>query len=310
MPWPETAEERDRARAERVEVVRAPDGDLVAIVTPPAPGTPPAGLAVVHLTRPRSHRNRDWVRGARWLAARGFAACRFDYHGNGDSTGSNGFLDPSAPNQSDLMAILRTLRDLGVAERFVLTGSCFDARTALSAMLAEPDWIRGIAFVSAPVMSLDTMRELRNARGKWEGVWQAMQNRDNWKRLADRELWKNVESRLRGLGRAAGEPSSAGEGPPLDPNFVSAFEALVRSRARALFLYGEADQEFLTFQGALQRLWPRLEDGARERLEVEIWPGSVHDGFNRIDRQKEIVERVLDWVAAFHPAARPAGARS
>ncbi|HTO91484.1 MAG TPA: alpha/beta hydrolase [Candidatus Sulfotelmatobacter sp.] len=310
MPWAETAEERERARAEQPRIVRAPDGDLVAIVTPPAPGAPPAGLAAVHLTRPRSHRNRDWVRGARWLAARGFAACRFDYHGNGDSSGVNGFLDPSTPNQSDLMAILRTLRDSGIAERFVLTGSCFDARTALSAMLAEPDWVHGIAFVSAPVMSLDTMRELRNSRGKWEGVWQAMQNRDNWKRLADPELWRNVESRLRGLGRSSAEPGAPSQGPALDPNFVGAFEALARSTTRALFLYGEADQEFLTFQGALERLWPRLDARTRERLEVEIWPGSVHDGFNRMDRQKEIVERVLQWVLALHPAARAVEARS
>jgi pimeloyl-ACP methyl ester carboxylesterase len=303
------ATERERALAETPFVVRAPEGDLVAILTPPAPEAPPAGLAVVHLTRPRSHRNRNWVHGARRLAARGFAACRFDYHGNGDSSGENALLDPSSPNQSDLMAVLRALRETGVAERFVLTGSCFDARTALSALLEEPGWIHGLAFVSAPVMSLEHMRELRSASGHWGGVWRAMQNRDNWKRLADPELWRNVESRLRGLGRSSADSGSDDQGPPLDPGFVSAFQALISSSARALFLYGEDDQEFLTFEPALGTLFARLDALALERIEVEVWPGRVHDGFNRIDRQQEIVERVLSWVSALHPSAGPVEAR-
>jgi len=299
----ETAAERGRARAETPLVVRAPAGDLVAIHTPADPQAPPAGRCVVHLTRPRSHRNRKWVRGARALAAGGFSACRFDYHGNGDSTGDNALLDPSHPYVDDLMAVLAALRAERGERRFILTGSCFDARTALAAFSREPGWIDGLAFISAPVMPLADMHAMRASRGSWNGVWQAVHNPDNWKRLADPALWRNVESRLRGAtGRAEPAPD-ARAGPALDPGFVRDFEALVASPARALFLYGEDDQELLTFQPVVERLLPGLPPGARERIRVEIWPGEVHDGFNHLDRQREIVERVLEWVTSFHPAA-------
>ncbi len=302
----------ERARAERPMVVRAATGDLVAIVTPPAPAAPAAGLGVVHLTRPRSHRNRTWVLGARRLAARGFTACRFDYHGNGDSGGENAFLDPSAPCREDLRAVLDALRERHGVSRFVLTGNCFDARTALAALLDAPGAIAGVAFLSAPVMPLEVMDGLRTSTGEWGGVWQAVNNPANWKRLADPSLWRNVEARLRGVvGRAVpGAPDEANAGgPALDPGFVAAFDALVASKARALFLYGEEDQELLTFQPVMERMLPALDAGARERIRVEIWPGEVHDGFNRLDRQREIVDRVLEWVESFHPAAPADAAR-
>lgn len=296
----ESPAERERARAETPMVVPGPAGDLVAIHTPAAPEASAAGLCVVHLTRPRSHRNRNWVRGARRLAALGFSACRFDYHGNGDSEGANLPLDPSAPNTGDLLAVLAALRQRG-ERRFVLTGNCFDARTALSAFPTESASIAGLAFLSAPVMPLATMESLRTSRGHWGGVWQAVNNPDNWKRLADPRLWRNVESRLRGVaGPASAAPDSAGIG--LDPEFLASFEALVASRARALFLYGEDDAEWLTFRPVAEHLLPGLEPEARARIEFELWPGEVHDGFNAIDRQESIVERVLTWIETFHPA--------
>lgn len=304
----ETAAERARARAETPMLIPAETGDLVAIVTPPDPEVAPAGLCAVHLTRPRSHRNRNWVRGARWLAARGFSACRFDYHGNGDSSGENGFLDPSSPYLADLMAVLRTLREQHGESRFILTGNCFDARTALAALPVEPGWIAGLAFLSAPVMPLSAMHEMRTSRGEWGGVWQAVQNPENWRRVSDPALWRNVQSRLRGALGGGASPGEPGGGPALDPGFVNAFQALVASPARALILYGQDDQELLTFLPVIERLLPALSAEARARIQVEIWPGEVHDGFNHLDRQQQIVDRVLEWVAAFHPAATAASA--
>jgi pimeloyl-ACP methyl ester carboxylesterase len=302
MDWAETEEERARASAERPMVIAAPEGELVAIFTPPAPEAAPAGVCTIHLTRPRSHRNRNWVRGARRLATRGFAACRFDYHGTGDSGGASTFLDPSAPYRSDVVAVLRHLRDALGQRRFVLTGSCFDARTALSALLDEPEAIAGIGFISAPVMALDTMRELRNERRSWGDMLQAVARTENWKRLGDPGLWRAVETRLRGASRSA-RAETEEAGPPLDAAFVDAFRSLEHSRARALFLYGDDDQEFHTFEPVLRRLWPALSEDAKARLEIDIWPGVVHDGFLDIAQQERIVGRVLDWVLAFHPAA-------
>jgi hypothetical protein len=166
-------------------------------------------------------------------------------------------------------------------------------------MLVEPAWIVGIAFVSAPVMQIESVHQLRAARGRWKGIWQALNNPDNWRRLSDRKLWQRAELRLRAIAGGVDEPAAA----RLDDSFVRAFGALACSSARALFLFGEADKEFLAFEAARRHLWSNLSAQARARLEVEIWPGEVHDGIRNIRRQKEIVERVLDWVMTFHPSS-------
>src|SRR5215813_827033 len=100
MPWRETAAELERARAEVPVAWPTPAGTLFGILTPEAPVAGANGRkphCVLLFTRPRSHRNRMWIEGARRLAVRGFAAFRFDYHGTGDSEGQSAFLDPNQP---------------------------------------------------------------------------------------------------------------------------------------------------------------------------------------------------------------------
>lgn len=306
MPWRETAAELDRARAEVPVKLPAPGGELFGIYTPPDPAAPAAGRCVVHLTRPRSHRNRNWVEAARRLASRGFAAFRFDYHGTGDSGGVSAFLDPREPYHDDVIAAIRFVRTRFGATRFVLTGSCFDARTALSAFRDESDAIDGLAFVAAPVMSIEHMRELHDAGKDWRHVLRALHNRDNWRALRDPERWREMAQVVARVTRGARDPEPAAEsaapaGPALDPGFRRDFDALVGSPARALFLYGEEDPEFRTFQPVLRDLWPALPAETRARFTVEVWPGEVHGGFLEMTRQRLILGRVLDWVLALHP---------
>jgi alpha/beta superfamily hydrolase len=308
MPWRETASDLARARAEIAVKVPSPLGELFGVYTPPAPEAPAAHLCVVHLTRPRSHRNRNWVEAARRLAGHGFAAFRFDYHGTGDSGGASGFLDPREPYHDDVTAAIRFVRARFGATRFVLTGSCFDARTALSAFRDEAEAIAGLAFVAAPVMSLELMRELHDAGKDWRHVLKALHNRDNWLALRDPGRWRQMAQVVARVGRGAREteaargPSpTAAPGPELDPGFRRDFDALARSRARALFLYGEEDPEFRTFQPVLRDLWPALPPEIRARFVVEVWPGEVHGGFLEMTRQRLILGRVLDWVRELHP---------
>src|SRR5262245_49011549 len=126
MPWLESATELARARAERAFVVDAATGRLFGVFTPPAPEAKAAGTCVVLLTRPRSHRNRMWIEGARRLAAKGFATVRFDYHGCGDSGGDSAVLDPNRPYRDDVVAMIRHAREHFGATRFVVCGACFD----------------------------------------------------------------------------------------------------------------------------------------------------------------------------------------
>jgi alpha/beta superfamily hydrolase len=315
MPWRETPAELGRARAEIAVKLPAPGGELFGIYTPPDPATAAAGSCVVHLTRPRSHRNRNWVEAARGLATRGFAAFRFDYHGTGDSAGESAFLDPREPYHDDVTAVIRFVRERFGAERIVLTGSCFDARTALSAFRDESAAIEGLAFVAAPVMTLEHMRELHDAGKDWRHLVRALHNRDNWRSLRDPARWRDMAQVVARVTRGARDPEPVTEatagpgGPVLDPGFRSDFDALVASRARALFLYGEEDPEFRTFQPVLRDLWPALAPEVRARFVIEVWPGEVHGGFLEMTRQRLILSRVIDWVMTLHPdpATHPAG---
>jgi alpha/beta superfamily hydrolase len=306
MPWRETDAELARARAERPTVIPTPAGALYGIFTPPAPEAAPAGLCAVLFTRPRLHRNRMWVEAARRLAVSGFACFRFDYHGTGDSEGASAFLDPNRPYREDAEAVLRHLRAHEGQRRFVLSGLCFDARTALSAFVTEGDAIEGLVFIAAPVMELDTMSVANAARRSWSDVGHALLDPAKWRALRAPARWRHV-GRL--LGRMAGRSLARGEREdPLSASFAEHLGALARSRARALFLYGADDMEYQSFRVAERSLLPRLPADVRARLEVEVWPGVVHHGTHHVDRQREILDRVTGWILALHPARAGADA--
>ena len=300
MPWLETAPELERARAERPFVVNAPTGRLVGVFTPAAPASEPAGLCVVMLTRPRSHRNRMWIEGARRLAANGFSTVRFDYHGCGDSGGESARLDPNRPYRDDVGAGSRHTRAHFGARRFIVCGSCFDARTALSAFAAEGDSLAGLVFIAAPVMELDTVVQVHADTKDWAHIWRALFKPDNWRALADRGRWRYMASVFgRITGRSLG---GAREELPLSRGFVDDFRALVRSRARALFLYGHDDAEYASFKVAEGTLFASLPADVRARFDVEVWPGMVH-GFLEMTRQRETFARAIGWIEAQHPRA-------
>jgi pimeloyl-ACP methyl ester carboxylesterase len=301
MPWRESPQQLARARAERPVVIPTPLGALYGIYTPPDPDAPAAGLTVIHFTRPRSHRNRMWVEGARRLAARGFACFRFDYHGTGDSEGESAFLDPNQPYRDDALAVMRHLREHCGARRFVLTGSCFDARTALSTLAEEGEAVEGLAFIAAPVMELSTMVRVDADQRTWKHVTFALLKPENWRAMVRADRWKYVGTILsRMMRRSVAGPA---DDYPLSPGFREDFAALVRSQAKALFLYGEEDPEYQSFRVAERTLFPALPDEVRARFEVVVWPGIVHGGFLDMTRQREIFRKAIAWIEALHPRA-------
>ena len=298
MPWRETAAEIARASAEQPLTLPTDAGTLFGIFTPPDPGAPAARHCVVLFTRPRSHRNRMWVEAARRLAVRGFGALRFDYHGAGDSEGESAFLDPNRPYRHDTNAVLRMLRERFGYQRFLLVGSCFDARTALSAFVDEGAAVDGLVFFAAPLMELDTLVKAHADRKDWRHLLRALGNAENWRSLGSAERWRYMATVL---GRVAGGggKGAARNDTPLADSFVEHFRALVRSGARALFVYGDADAEYASFQVAQQTVFPRLTPQERARFEIEVWPGDVH-GFLNVPLQRRSLEHALAWLERFH----------
>jgi pimeloyl-ACP methyl ester carboxylesterase len=304
MPWRESEAELARARAEQPALVDSPLGRLFGIFTPPAPDAPEAGLCVVFLTRPRSHRNRMWVEGARRLSARGFACFRFDYHGTGDSEGDAAKLDPNQPYRADILAVLRHLRDRLGQRSFVLCGACFDARTALAAFPEEGGAIAGLVFMVAPAMELDVMDQANADHKDWRHLMKALGKADNWRALGRAERWRYMAA-VAGRVARRGVPGMKAGGLPLSAGFLEDFTALVRSHARALFLYGEEDDVYRSFAPIKDRLLQSLDSATRSRIEVEVWPGPMH-GFIEIRRQREAFERVVGWIEALRPRAATA----
>lgn len=298
MPWRETAAELARARAEQPVTIPTPKGTLFGIHTPPDPAVPSAGYCVVLFTRPRSHRNRMWVEGARRLAARGYGAFRFDYHGTGDSEGEANFLDPNRPYQDDALAVLAALRAQGY-RRFLVVGACFDARTALSSFGDPTGGVDGIVFFAAPVMELDTLVKAHADHKDWKHLFRALGNPENWAALGKAERWRYMATVV-GRVASGGKGGPARNDTPLADSFVEHFRALVASGAKALFVYGEADAEYVSFRVALDTVFPRLSPAERARFEVEVWPGDVH-GFVNIPLQRRALEHALAWIERFHP---------
>jgi pimeloyl-ACP methyl ester carboxylesterase len=306
MAWRESEAERERARDEQPAVVDSPLGRLFGVFTPPAPGAADTGLCVVYLTRPRSHRNRMWVEGARRLAARGFGGFRFDYHGTGDSEGDAAKLDPNQPYRGDILAVLRHLREHLGQRRFVLLGACFDARTALAAFPEEGASIAGLVFMVAPAMELSVMDRANADHKDWRHLMKALGKADNWRALARTERWRYMAN-VAGRVVRRGVPGLRTGGLPLAEGFRTDFAALVRSRARALFLYGDADDVYRSFEPVRDTLVQSLDAAARGRIQVEVWPGPMH-GFLEIGRQREVMERIMRWIEALGPA--PGAARA
>jgi hypothetical protein len=301
MPWRETAQELERARAEQAFVMAGPRGQLVAIYTPPAPEAAPTDMCVIMLSRPRFEHRRMTVQGARRLAASGFACLRFDQNGWAESEGEDLPINPEKPRQAETLTAIKYAREKFGHTRFVMWGACLDGLSAISAFDGEAEAIEGLIVISSPVTRLppsdvytwNNMRRWAFDLERWRQVIFSASTR----KLARRA----IKIALRGtLGRTFGDEKLA-------VTFQQNFELLVKSRACALFLYGTEDEEYKTFQVAQQHLFPKLDSATRQRLKIEIWPGRVHSVLD-VPRQQEVVDRAVNWVLALHPSYNFEGA--
>lgn len=303
MNWRETPAELACAWAEKPLKVPSPYGDLIGIYTPPAPAAAPAGMCVLLLARPRFEYRRMAVHLARLVAQEGFAAFRFDFHGWGDSEGETKLTNLDEPATDDLIAVIRHLGETLDERRFVLWGWCYGARVAISAFVDAPDAIAGLAFLSAPIDAAPAsgVYNMRNL-ARW------LTDATQWRQLifSGRARRRAVEA-LRGMIRKKMSGGGNGSEASLSPVFKEHFRALLRARARALFLYGDEDDEYSSFRIAERDLFPKLDAATRRRFEIEVWPGRVHSPLD-VPRQLAIVARSVAWIRSLHPGTIRQGA--
>jgi len=257
MDWKEASAELEFAAAEQPVIMRGPHGRLYGIFTPPAPQASPAGLCVILFGRNRWFGDRLSVKSARWLAARGFSCLRFDYHGYGESEGDSEVVESDEPYTEDALTAIRHMRAHFAQKQFVLSGFCFDGRTAMSAVEQEGESIEAIVIVAA-------------LPGLTASMFSHLQNSDP-------------------------AVAAARSVPPVSENFKRELRTVIRARTRCLFLYGADDVEYHNFQLAERTLLADLEPVDRARLRIEVWPGKVHVAEDP-DLMRAVTERTLWWI--------------
>jgi hypothetical protein len=254
-----------------------------------------------------------WVDAARAMALKGFAGIRFDYHGEGDSTGESRLLRPETPYGRDAVAAVRHLVESEGVERVGLLGSCFDARTALAAVHEAPRF-DALVFMSAPVLDERAERErivgerdlahyVRRIRepGAWRVVLSGERLATAFRVLGTRAarrlgLSRRGDARGHGAGSDGERPQAdAGRGPTVSEAFLRDFHALVARGTPALFLYGDRDAEYAGFRIAMDRELPALPREARDALEFTMLKGEAH-GYLSVPIQHEIVGSATAWL--------------
>jgi uncharacterized protein len=281
-----------------------PSGEnmLFGILTEPA--SDPRELAVVVLAGGGSlstEINAASVRFCRRIAAHGFHALRFDYHGVGESSGRVARFDLSSPFVADVEGAIAYLRTKGL-ERFLLVGSCFGARTALAAAPTINE-LAGLVLISPPIRDFemgerevtrlaaelsvgDFARRAVSAKGL-SGLLKADRRR-TYARLIREKL------RIR-RGRSSKGAADRQARYAISPRFLDPLRDVMQRRLPVLFVYGAGDDLSGEFDraAATSPLGEVLRDGGT--VASTILSGSVH-GFSDSEVAKIVFDTVTEWI--------------
>jgi pimeloyl-ACP methyl ester carboxylesterase len=287
---------------------------LFGLVTLPREGRARTGLVILTGagTPLTVNRNRMSVRICRELAALGYAGMRIDYHGVGDSTGAIEEFRLDRPFVEDVRGAVECLRRAGV-ERVILAGSCFGARTALSAA-AELDNVDAVILVASALRdyALGENKSLNYARNKsfaryarvalrpstLRGLFHG-RTRRGYAKYARGKL-RVTAAKLPGLRRLVRARPTATE--EVAPSFERPLRTLVDRGVLVRFIYGSEDAFFTDeFRTAAAGRLADVLGGGRDAVEVSVLPGKLH-GFTTVEIQDSVVDEIIGWAAAYRPA--------
>lgn len=285
----------------------AGNDELFGILTRPTSGT--SGVAVVIAAGggiPLSTNvNGLSVRLCRRVAALGFQAFRFDYHGVGESSGRLDRFDLASPFVSDLSGALQCLRDQGT-DRFVLVGSCFGARAALAAAPAT-DGLEAIVLISPPIRDFEMgQRVATHLAGRLKPrdlVLRAMSlrgisgllhagRRRTYSRLVREKLRRRSDSSDGGF--AEREARYA-----ISPRFTEPLCVLAQRGIPVSIIYGDADDYRSEFEQARSGALGKILEERGANITIATLPGHVH-GFRNAEGQERVLDTIIEWVANVH----------
>jgi pimeloyl-ACP methyl ester carboxylesterase len=246
------------------------------------------------------NRNRLWVRVARQLASIGCHAFRFDYHGAGESTGTAERLRLDRPFTDDLAGAVQFVQARG-AEKIVLVGSCFGARTALAGARDVAD-LRGVVLIAPYVRNLTHAERVAEGMASGWSMRQYMRrvlrvrtirgmlNRDR------RTVYRTVlRAKVRGQ---SGSPNTD------DAIFVEPLAELVDRRVPTLLVFGDSDDPTsIEFAQAREGRLAEILERAGDLIEIRSLPGKVH-GLRTLAVQDSVTDLVSEWLLRQGLAAR------
>jgi uncharacterized protein len=309
------------SRQEMPVFFTADEGTLFGVFTRPI--GEPVGDGVLVLAgggAPLStNRNRLSVRLNRRLAADGFHAMRFDYHGVGESTGAMERFRLHEPFVGDVDAATRWMERQGV-RNFILVGSCFGARTALSAASRMKN-LGGLILIAVPIRDFEQgQKKGTKLAREWSLGRYALQSlhprilRGLFDPRRRRIYMKLLRTKLHALsatmrGRFGSRKQiDAGWLAPISPQFMKSLSSVLDRGVPVLLVYGTEDEYFEEFRRASTSDLGAILHRGRDRVELTTLPGQVH-GFMTVEIQDAVLELVTEWIARQRGSRSPTTAR-
>lgn len=324
------------------ELIDIPGHDgkkLVGILWHPAADVPSKRTLIVMSHGGLSHKlgaNRVQYNLGRWFASRGYTVFRFDPDGFGDSDGRI-----EARARQDLFNAVESghcvesyrnafavLEERYADHRWVVSGVCGGAISALLGGMASPHPIAGFALISCPVI-LDglqfdysrrepvalalpyvclLLQKLFSPRALWSFVTFKSDYARMWKNAHALLLWAKDKVRgAFGLGPKkkmdgalpAGETTTAGQGAAvtkpavgLNPRFVAATKEAMRS-SNVLFIFGDNDGFLWEFRDHYAAA--HLSDAQRDKV-LRVVKHANHM-FVWQEWQREAFESIDAWLS-------------
>ena len=274
------------------------------------PTGPPTGVGIIliaggDLVNAAFSRNHIGVRMARRLASEGFDVIRFTYHGVGDSTGVVESLHLHHPFTDDVVGAADYLRGKGI-ERFVLIGSCFGSRTALSSAPLIHGTV-GLVLATPPSAGYDRTEALAEFMARNRSLGEYVGKALSWEKFKDlfdagkRRTYVNLARKKIGQVLRRGKAKVAGDttGREFDwvsPMLIEPLAIMVDRQIPVLFSFGTHDQWLDEFKEAAKGpLGPILARGSETIDVIEDLPGVAH-GLVRVHVQEAFSDTTIAWI--------------